>query len=353
MVTRKTRLISALAALVLLLTTFGPSAHTQAQGASRTFPETGKTVSGRFLDYWTTHGGLAQQGYPISEQISEVSDTNGKTYQVQYFERAVFEAHPEFAPPNDVLLSLLGVFLYGQKYPGGAPSQVVNSEPGAHLFTETGHTAGGLFLKYWTEHGGLAQQGYPISDEFNEVSALNGQTYKVQYFERSVFEFHPENAAPYNVLLSQLGTYRYGDKYLKPKPTNTPPPPAATPTTAAPTNTPAPTDTPRPACDTSGNRNGRATPEVVRAGGTVSFTATGFQQGRPISYWFTTPSGIVVGTPRAVNLPVNPDGSLGPLPLDIDPVLPQLFGFGRWAITFQQGDPAINTAIIYFCIVQQ
>src|SRR5438552_10594938 len=99
----KTRSLSLLAALVLLLTTFGPVNHSSyAQAASHTFPETGKTVSGRFLDYWQTHGGLAQQGYPISEEMPEVSDTDGKTYRVQYFERAVFEAHTENPVPNDV-----------------------------------------------------------------------------------------------------------------------------------------------------------------------------------------------------------------------------------------------------------
>jgi hypothetical protein len=35
----------------------------------------------------------------------------------------------------------------------------------------------------------------------------------VQYFERAVFEYHPENQPPYNVLLSQLGTFRYREKY--------------------------------------------------------------------------------------------------------------------------------------------
>ena len=32
---------------------------------------------------------------------------------------------------------------------------------------------GGTFWAYWQSHGGLAQQGYPLSDEFAEVSALN------------------------------------------------------------------------------------------------------------------------------------------------------------------------------------
>ena len=50
----------------------------------------------------------------------EKSDTNGQTYMVQYFERAVFELHPENPKPNDVLLSLLGVFQYKQKYQGGS-----------------------------------------------------------------------------------------------------------------------------------------------------------------------------------------------------------------------------------------
>src|SRR5262245_39469879 len=56
-----------------------PSAQIPGDG-SQTFPETGKTVNGLFLDYWNTHGGLAQQGYPISDVMEEVSDLDGKTY---------------------------------------------------------------------------------------------------------------------------------------------------------------------------------------------------------------------------------------------------------------------------------
>src|SRR5437867_12088835 len=55
-----------------------------AQAACQTFRETGKTVCGKFLDYWKSHGGLAQQGYPISNEFKEVSEVNGKTYTVQY-----------------------------------------------------------------------------------------------------------------------------------------------------------------------------------------------------------------------------------------------------------------------------
>jgi len=181
---------------------------------ARVFPETGKVVTGLFLDYWTNNGGLAQQGYPISNVMGEVSDLDGKPYTLQYFERAVFEYHPEIADPKfKVLLSQLGTFQYKKKYPTGAPDQKVNTSPGTILFPETGKHVGGRFLEYWQKNGGLAQQGYPLSEEFTEVSDLNGKPYTVQYFERAVFEMHPENAPPFDVLLSQLGTFRYKEKY--------------------------------------------------------------------------------------------------------------------------------------------
>ncbi|HUP28232.1 MAG TPA: YncE family protein, partial [Chloroflexia bacterium] len=180
---------------------------------SRAFPETGKTVRGLFLDYWEKNGGLPQQGFPISDVLGEVSDLNGKPYTVQYFERAVFEYHPENQAPFNVLLSQLGTFQYKKKYPNGAPNQKPNNEAGSVLFPQTNKRVGGKFLQYWQQNGGVAQQGYPISEEFQEKSDLNGQTYTVQYFERAVFELHPENAGtPYEVLLSQLGTFRLREK---------------------------------------------------------------------------------------------------------------------------------------------
>lgn len=65
-----------------------------ADDTCQTFTETGHAVCGDFLVYWQSHGGVAQQGFPISDVFEEKSDTDGKTYKVQYFERAVFEAHP-------------------------------------------------------------------------------------------------------------------------------------------------------------------------------------------------------------------------------------------------------------------
>src|SRR5215212_6038640 len=57
------------------------------------------------------------------------------------------------------------------------------------FFSETNHhlsdRAG--FLNYWRENGGVLLFGYPLSEEIVE----NGRV--VQYFERSRFEYHPED----------------------------------------------------------------------------------------------------------------------------------------------------------------
>ncbi|HEX8228324.1 MAG TPA: hypothetical protein VF826_03305 [Chloroflexia bacterium] len=181
--------------------------------ADRFFPETGYLVQGRFLEYWESHGALQQFGYPISNEAKEVSQTDGNEYTMQYFERAIFEYHPENQPPYDVLLSLLGRHRYIQYYgPGGPPKQQVSNH-NPRYFPETGHTVGGVFRAYWESHGGLAQQGYPITDEFREVSPADNQIRIVQYFERAVFEYHAEHAnTPNEVQLAQLGSSRYRSK---------------------------------------------------------------------------------------------------------------------------------------------
>jgi hypothetical protein len=77
------------------------------------FTETGHNLGGRFRDYWQANGGLAQFGFPISEVIAETLE-DGKRYEVQYFERARFEYHPENAgTPYEVLLGQFGRRILG------------------------------------------------------------------------------------------------------------------------------------------------------------------------------------------------------------------------------------------------
>ncbi|HEX8221981.1 MAG TPA: hypothetical protein VF914_22520 [Chloroflexia bacterium] len=170
------------------------------------FPVVGHTLRGAFRDYWQRHGGLPQFGYPITEEFSEVSPTDGKTYTVQYFERARFEHHPENVPPYNVLLGLLGrTVTAGREHePPFMPAQP-SGTPGTLYFEKTGHNMAREFVAYWLEHGGLPVYGNPISEPFPEVSRTDGKTYLVQYFERNRFEWHPELPEPYEVSLGLLG----------------------------------------------------------------------------------------------------------------------------------------------------
>ena len=197
------------ALLIALVLACLPTTHAQT-ATSRTFPETGQTVQGVFLDYWQRNGGLPQFGYPISGERFETSEFDGRRHRVQYFERAVFERHSDNRPPYDVLLVQVGTLRYRAKYgDAGAPGQRPNRE--GVLFPETGRYLGGGFHEYWRANGGLMRQGYPISDEFDEVSDVDGKLYTVQYFERAVMEYHPENPPGQRVLLGLLGVQRLRD----------------------------------------------------------------------------------------------------------------------------------------------
>jgi hypothetical protein len=164
--------------------------------APQCFPETGQCATGRFFAYWLAHGGLAINGYPLGDELDQQLE-DGNTYRVQYFERTRLELHPENPPPYDVLLGQFGRRLH----PADPP---VAPRDGAAFFAATGHTVAPDLLAYWQAHGGLAQFGYPLSEEFRE-RLEDGQTYTVQYFERARFERHPESPPPDDILLGQFG----------------------------------------------------------------------------------------------------------------------------------------------------
>ncbi|MEI7554126.1 hypothetical protein [Candidatus Chlorohelix sp.] len=83
--------------------------------------------------------------------------------------------------------------------PQSAPQTSNYNSSDVWYFPITQHYVGFGFLSYWRQHGSVLNLGYPISEEFQE----NGMT--VQYFERGVLEYHPENPIEYNVLLRALG----------------------------------------------------------------------------------------------------------------------------------------------------
>lgn len=199
--------------LLLLLAIGAPALPAQAQSADqRCFAETGYCVSGRILEYWQQNGGLPVFGFPIGPQQQE--QIEGKTLQVQWFERNRLELHPENARPYDVLLGRLGGEAVAQRGPTPAPE---TPRAGCLFFAETGFNVCGEILAAWRANGleldgqrgkttqeSLGLFGYPVTGMV-ETTTPDGKTVMAQWFERARFELHPENAPPYNVLLGRLG----------------------------------------------------------------------------------------------------------------------------------------------------
>src|SRR3954464_6067963 len=191
--------------LAAFYATYWPSLHAAPPASPRgTFayvPATGHNIGLAIKRFYKAHGGLMIFGLPLTELIEQDGT------QVQYFERARFELHPELPAPYYVSLTRLGSLLTRERADAAFIPQPAEIRPSARtLFRATGHTLGGVFNEFWLRNGQLAVFGWPISEEFSEVNALDGQPYLVQYFERARFEYHPEyTGTPYQVLLGQLG----------------------------------------------------------------------------------------------------------------------------------------------------
>src|SRR5438477_12954873 len=87
--------------------------------------------------------------------------------------------------PFILALTLLAVIAPPLAAAPAAPKPAVRLSGGEQRFNQTSRCMHGLFLGYWQSHGGLAQFGYPITDELTE----DGRT--VQYTERVRLDCHP------------------------------------------------------------------------------------------------------------------------------------------------------------------
>ncbi len=114
---------------------FKPLNSPSVNADTRYFPETRHSLAYGFRLYWEQRGGVDVFGLPISEEFQERNPADNKLYDVQYFERAKFERHPEFAnTPNEIQLGFLGKQLYqfaeGVRLPGATDPVVGLANPG-------------------------------------------------------------------------------------------------------------------------------------------------------------------------------------------------------------------------------
>jgi hypothetical protein len=160
---------------------------------SRCFASTGHTISGNFLRYFEATGGAESLGYPITEPL----DQEGR--QVQYFEYARLEDHPDNPGAPVVKLSVLGERL-GRRRPPLSPSRVPPaSERSSRYYRQMGHALSGDFLSYFDRHGGLDRFGFPIA----EPLVVEGRL--VQDFQRARFIWSLERPPGDRVMLEPIG----------------------------------------------------------------------------------------------------------------------------------------------------
>ena len=210
---RPLRLVLTLALTIGFVCGVGaPTPMNAAETDAQFFEQTGHLVRNPFLAFWQEHGGLATFGYPISTMFQQ----DGRA--TQYFERAVLQAFPEQEREYAVQLMLVGRLLAAdrQSEPAFKPEPRPSSASTVTYFPQTQHSIRGVFRSYWRNNGGLAIFGYPISAEFEERGS-DDRAYRVQYFERARFEYHPEHAGTrYEVLLGQLGSQYAAVRRLPP-----------------------------------------------------------------------------------------------------------------------------------------
>lgn len=192
-----------------------PTSPTHAQSGQRCFAEVPYCMSGRIREFWEQNGGLPVFGLPISPE--QQATIEGRTFTVQWFERNRLELHPENPRPYDVLLGRLGDDRLQQQSRDWQSFTQSGPQSGCRFFPQTNQNVCGGILRMWQANGleidgragkseaeSLALFGLPLSPAQNETMA-DGRTYTVQWFERARFELHPENRAPYDVLLGLLG----------------------------------------------------------------------------------------------------------------------------------------------------
>jgi hypothetical protein len=165
----------------------------------RYFNETGHNIGTRVKTFYEKNGDVAIFGLPLTEVIKEGD------LDVQYFERAKVELHPEFDPAWYVSLSQLGrALVEGRTEAAFVPVPAGVEDQNTTYFAQTGHNLRFGFREFWRRNGGVPIFGFPLSEEFNEISPDDGREYTVQYFERAKFEYHPETPER-TIQLARLG----------------------------------------------------------------------------------------------------------------------------------------------------
>ena len=164
-------------------------------------PATGQildeNIPAAIFRYWRAFGGAELFGSPLApahETPTGLSQTFRKVRLALRDDQrdTVYYVQPE-PLGRDAARSLA--------YGGAEAFAPVASTPDGRFFPETGHTLQGAMLDFWQRGGGLEVFGLPLTEPFTAIAA-DGQRRSVQYLERAVLAYYPEDGG---VRLEPLG----------------------------------------------------------------------------------------------------------------------------------------------------
>lgn len=141
--------------------------------------------------FWKAYGGVDRFGPPLAPPEQTAQGTR------QVFERAILEIHPDQADtPYLVQLAPLGRAALVEHNLSRAIEP-----PSQRFLPDIDHALREAFLSYWERNDGMLLLGRPLSEEFEGVAA-DGKRRAMQYFERAVLAYYPEDNS---VRLEPLG----------------------------------------------------------------------------------------------------------------------------------------------------
>lgn len=154
---------------------------------ARYFVQTGHNLSGPFLRFYNTYGGLDAFGYPRTEPFRD----HGRL--IQYTDRFLLQLETSNGHARRITVAPLGLVLTAHRH--FAPVPRAASTPARLYFAHTRQVLFGPFLDFWTRHHGAILLGAPISGVIVVGNSDgSGRTYPTQWFENGRLEYHAELA---------------------------------------------------------------------------------------------------------------------------------------------------------------
>ncbi len=147
--------------------------------------------------YWRALGGEERFGPPLEPARVTAAGSAQSFRNARITLRNAQRDTPYYVQTEALGAGAMQALAYG----GATALAPAPSDGVGRSFPETGHTLKEAFLDFWERGGGVDVYGLPLSQEF-EARAADGQRRSVQYLERAVLAYYPEDGG---VRLEPLG----------------------------------------------------------------------------------------------------------------------------------------------------